>query len=104
MTDDDPCERKCDCGDEVIVGPKLSDGQRIAIRHTSDHDVVPCFINPVRQGKPCMGLNVVALERIEGNRYGVTTILPERKGPSRVTTDAYRDGWDRVFERNDESN
>lgn len=74
------------------------------MRHTADHRIAPCVIRPIGDGRPLMGADLVALERIDGDRYGVKTVYCGRKGPARVTTEAYRDGWDRVFKKDDQVN
>lgn len=86
----------CGHGDEVFLGPRLFGDARLAVRHTSNHDVVPCIASPVVDGRPLDDHGeVVALERISKDRYAITGSY--RTGPARVTSNAYRDGWDRVF-------
>jgi hypothetical protein len=97
-------EHECDIGDEVILGSPFPDGTALGIRHDADHNVSACVARPIRDGQPCMGADLVALERIEGNRYGVRTLYGGRKGPARVTTGSFREGWERTFGKHDRAN
>lgn len=87
-------EHKCDSGAEIVIGPEVGEGQRLAIRHTEDHQIEAGVIRQVKDGES-LPEDSFHVEQIEGNRYKYTKV--ERPGPARVTTPAYRDGWDRIF-------
>ena len=87
---------KYEFGDEIMLGPDLPCGGRIGIRHDADHNTTPCVVRPLEHGKPIMGDEVACFDHIEGNRYRVTAIC-DGIGPAKVTSDSYRDGWDRLF-------
>lgn len=106
MSDD----AKCKDGDTLLLGPVVSDnGTRACIRHLPDHRVGVGFMRPLRDGQPIHGGEVVSLKHVEENRYAVTSLYgspvphedtpaaDEAQGPARVTTEAYREGWDRIF-------
>lgn len=88
--------------DELIAGPEISEGVRPFVRHTSDDTYTGGFMRKVVDGRPVNGSEMVQLTRIEGNRYGVTPIYDatdksDRVGPSKVVSDKYRNGWDKIF-------
>lgn len=96
-------EEKKSCGDELIAGPELSNGVRPFVRHTSDHTVTGGFMKMAKDGQPANGSELVQLTRIEGERYAVKSLYDgtpksdDRVGPSKVVSDEYRAGWDRIF-------
>jgi hypothetical protein len=70
MADDD--KHDCDCGDEIMIGPELSNGTRPALRHTADHEIVTGFVRQVKDGEP-LPEDAMLVERIEGCRYSWNT-------------------------------
>jgi len=96
-------EEKKNCGgDELIAGPELSNGMRPFIRHSPDHEITGGLITSAKDGQPVNGSELVQLTRIEGERYAVKSLYDasvpsDRAGPSKVVSDEYRDGWDRIF-------
>jgi hypothetical protein len=80
--------------DRVWVGPELSDGNRPFIRE-----------NETGRQTGIMGDNptsppdsFVELEHVSGCCYDVTSEVKfTSAGPSQVATNAYREGWDRLF-------
>lgn len=91
----------CKCQDEILVGPQIApDGSCVCLRHTDEHQVGLGVMRPIEDGKPVLNGEVVSLQRIEGDRYAVTTLY--HAGPSKVSTPAYRDGWDRIFGKEQE--
>ena len=104
---EDKHEHECGMGDEIIAGPDLSDGSRLFVRHTADHNVVGGVMRTAKEGKPCNGAELVALTKIEGDRYKVESLHDGRiecdnkpqdhHGPSTAVTNVYRNGWDRIF-------
>jgi hypothetical protein len=102
----DEKSHKCDCSDELIAGPEMSHGVRPFIRHTKDHKVVGGVMRVVKDGCPINGGGeLVQLTHVEGDRFKVEFLYGESdyssecscSGPSKVTTEAYRSGWDRIF-------
>ena len=90
---------KCERGDEITMGSVLPDGSLAVVRHTPDHKVSCGKVRAIREGEPLTS-DAILVERIEGNRYRVQPALEAcHKGPCRVVSEGYRDGWDRVFGR-----
>jgi hypothetical protein len=95
------------CGDELIAGPELSNGLRPFIRHNSKHGMTGGLMKTAKNGQPVNGSELVQLTKIEGERYAVESLydgMPltestesDRSGPSKVVSNKYRDGWDRIF-------
>lgn len=88
--------------DVVIAGPTTQSGQA-CVRHKSDHTVELGEMRPVAEGRPLFG----ELVRISGDgpAYDVESVYDTAsgeseasgKGPAKVTTEAYRRGWDAIF-------
>jgi hypothetical protein len=113
MSDDN---KKDDCcgKDMLVPGPDLGNGYRAFSRHMPDHTVVQGVMRPLKDGEPIMSGGVFALTpRNDGTPVcDVKPIdipgLPEpmcdcacsgegHAGPARVSTPAFRSGWDRIF-------
>jgi len=68
------------------------------------------FVHPVKDGQALNGAELVSLDHIEENRFAVTTIYGKPKpcqatttpGPAKVTSPAFRSGWDRIFGKKQE--
>ena len=99
-------KHECCRGDEITL---LSDpgptGRRIYARHCADHKVIVGECWPCKEGQPLNGTPVVALKRKGDGVYDVVGeygadpnhCSGEAGGPALVASDAYRDGWDRIF-------
>ena len=99
MTDKKPCA----AGDADVLrpGPELNDGKgsRLFVRHTADHETVTGVMRPAREGENMAEGGFFSLEP-NGDRgdFKVTPICTQAaKGPAKVSTPAYRDGWDSIF-------
>ncbi len=85
-------KKSCSGVDLVKLGPPGPNGARAAIRHTKDHQfelgvVAPTALAPEGQA--------VHLTPRGGDLYEVTEVT--HSGPAQVSSDAYRNGWDRIF-------
>jgi len=94
-------DKKC-CGDELIAGPELNGGMRPFVRHTADHQITAGLMGTAKEGQTVNGTELVQLTRIEGERYAVKSLYDDaprqdRVGPSKIVSNKYRDGWDRIF-------
>lgn len=92
------------CPDRDIVqmiGPPGPNGARRAIRHRSDHRIELGVFEKKNEGEPIssdaqmlqltpLGPDVFEVE----NEYSMSEGL---SGPAQVSTEAYREGWDRIF-------
>lgn len=86
-------------GDEfVIPGPPLPGGARMCLHHAEDHTVRPGVMKPMEHGKP-IEEDAMLLEQREGTGlYNVVGSLSDlKKGPSKVNSPAFKEGWDRIF-------
>lgn len=103
MADDDQ-----DCGhkDVMTLGPVLSEnGLRPYIRHKADCTLETGVTRPLEEGESASFADgILQLEPGSHGTYDVTTLYErprttqaEPKGPAKVTTEAFRSGWDRVF-------
>ena len=95
-------EKDCEPKDELVAGPVLPDGARPFVRHMGGHTVAFGVMKTARDGQPVNGSELVQLTRIEGERYAVQSLYNGTSespdpGPSKVVSDRYRDGWDRIF-------
>lgn len=95
--------------DLALLGPKTPAGHKV-MRIKGDKEgpkeIVLGEIRPVKEGEPILG-DVVRLDRKgDSNVFGVETILenpmkpePQSGGrrPPMVSSEAYREGWERVF-------
>lgn len=91
----------CPAGDVLKLGPEMADGRRPFIRHGADHSIRAGVASPIQDGASIpQGVDVVALEHLEGDEYKVTPMLEQsstRKGPAKVSSQAYRSGWEALF-------
>ena len=102
MSNDCKDDSECPKGDVLLQGPDLGDGSRPFVRHRADCSVVSGVLRPLQHGKPIGDGVVLVKPREDGTSLCdvVEVPLPERtgsKGPCKVTTSAFRDGWDRIF-------
>jgi hypothetical protein len=98
---------KNDKMDIAFLGPETPTGRRVVrMRGTQENPEVSLGeLRPIKEGEPIYG-DVVSLHR-RGNSdvCTVETVIEhplkakprEAHGPAMVATEAYRDGWDRVF-------
>jgi hypothetical protein len=109
--DDEPKGKSEQCIGEhlVVLTPPDERGNNLVLRHTADHRTEPGFARCVRQGEDLRGKRLLHARPIEGcpGRLAIkefrvddlTSASPvdAPAGPAMVATDAYRDGWDRIF-------
>jgi hypothetical protein len=93
--------------DSVEFGPDIGDGTHASIRHRPDGTLEFGAARIVKQGENIAGSHIVFATRAEDGQFDIvdeldmTEAAPSERGagPAKVTTDAYRDGWDRIFSR-----
>jgi hypothetical protein len=96
-----PKKHACEAGDEIQIGPPIGNGFHKVLRHTADHQHLQGVVRPVREGEMLTGREFYAEPKDPAN--GVYTIRPlsgdvQAAIPkSKVTTPAYREGWDAIF-------
>lgn len=86
--------------DTVLLGPTLPSGQVPFLRQQGDV-LSGGLARIVEDGEPIgASEELLALERIEGDKYSARSIYGSPRGPSKVATNAYRSGWDNIFSQN----
>jgi len=96
---DDDGKGTCPDGDVVSLGPDLG-GVRPYIRHRPDHTIQAGVARCVPDGESLDKEGIYHLRQREGrNEYDVEPVSPStaRSGPAKVTSNAYRTGWDNIF-------
>lgn len=82
--------------DRVWVGPDLGDGHRPAVRVDPVGNVHVGTLCPARPETE----HVMDLKQVDGPLYEVVReahAAPPASGPPKVSSEAYRSGWARVF-------
>lgn len=86
-------------GDFVVMGPKLENGDIMAVRHTADHQLLEGVVRPLQDGRPITG-ELVEITHRNDNIYNISPISLGEKtsdGPAMVNSAAYQSGWDNIF-------
>lgn len=87
---------KCKKGDVLYAGPAGPNGTFPFIRHLPDHKTEMGIAKPVKNGEPLHGGAVLLEARPdEPGTFDVHSV--DAGGPPKVTSDDYREGWDRIF-------
>ena len=76
------------------------DGDYTYVRHRANHEGETGVLRIPKEGKPLQ--NPIALKSVNDQGLFEVEVLagvsePVSKGPAKVSTDEYRDGWDRIF-------
>ncbi len=72
-----------------------ADGNRIGLRVRSDGTTEYQRVVPLVEGKPIHG-EIVSLVG-DGPVYEIQGSVSSHKGPARVSSEKYKNGWDRIF-------
>ncbi len=107
MADDEKGSKQsdhhCPGGDVISVGPDLG-GVCPFIRHRPDHSVESGMAKIVRPGDPPTTATPLMLTHRQGSEFDVHVMSKggsdgpsKTKGPSKVNSPAYKDGWDSIF-------
>ena len=97
-------------GDRLLLGPDIGDGSRPCVRHLPDHQIQTGIAQPLKDGKPINGAHEILAIKYDPRMgdFEVRSVYNPRKqaeapqatpskGPPKVTSDAYRAGYDRIF-------
>lgn len=80
----------------VVAGPKISDKSRLCI-HQGENTHLG-VMRSYDEGEFLPDEAVLLTRRGESNIYDVGPSVAElKKGPSKASSGAYRDGWDRIY-------
>lgn len=96
--------------DIVLLGPPTADGAGVHVLRARNERIEAGELRAIQDGRPITG-EIVTLERRKDNprvcdvkdSYSPPGAAAAHKGPAKVATDAYRDGWDEVFGGNPSS-
>jgi hypothetical protein len=100
----------------LFVRGASEDGRGLSVVRVSDDRISAGELREARDGQPIMGELVALTQRSEHERLFDVSVLargpgaPARdapalpgKGPAKVASDAYREGWENVFGVRDKS-
>ncbi len=96
----DPKPKSCEGEDALVAGPQLPNGFRPFIRHRADHSIQKGLMRPIQDGEPIHDGAFYLERRGDSEVYDVRDefVMPKSgKGPAKVSTPAFRQGWDRIF-------
>jgi hypothetical protein len=96
--------------DVVILGPPTADGAGVHVLRAREEKVEVGELRALEEGRPIHGEVVTLSPRKDNPRvcdvkdsYRAPGLAPTpvmaltHKGPAKVATEAYRDGWDEIF-------
>ncbi len=87
--------------DVALVVGATDDAEKLAVLRKRGERVEAAVLSKAEQGKPIHGNLVKLSPREEPHLYDVETLheapRTDRAGPPQVATEAYREGWDRLF-------
>jgi len=96
--------------DVVILGPPTADGAGVHVLRAREEKVELGELRPLAEGRPLAGEVVTLAPRKDNPRVcdvkdsyrppsvaAATSLALSHKGPAKVATEAYRDGWDEIF-------
>lgn len=91
-------DKKCPGDDAIYPLPtRLPDGSIPVIHHDKDHNLQMGSICELKDGQPITG-DVVQLEDYQPGRWcKMKTVVTGRKGPAKVNSAAYKQGWTNIF-------
>ncbi|MBI5536440.1 MAG: hypothetical protein HY898_27205 [Deltaproteobacteria bacterium] len=102
--DPKPKEADADKHDVVLVHGQTEDGEGVRVLRSRPGKIEAAELRAIKQGVPIQGAEVVRLRERDGSPvlWDVEVEYDGRdeashKGPSRVSSRAYRDNWDRIF-------
>ncbi|KKL73256.1 hypothetical protein LCGC14_2076740 [marine sediment metagenome] len=88
--------------DVMVIGPCNGDGSHVAIRYRNGEPLDSGSLRRLKHGRPISGEPVRLHPHEEGPGNDVEYLLtdgPELDGPAMVNSQAFRNGWDEIFEK-----
>lgn len=87
--------------DVVLLGPPTADGAGVHVIRAREERIETGELRALQEGKPIAGEVLTLRPREENPRVcdvtGTYTPPSVQKGPAKVASQAYRDGWDEIF-------
>lgn len=90
--------------DIVFLGPPTADGGGVHVLRAREERLEAGELRTLQEGRPITGEVLTLAPRKDNPRvldvkdsYSPPATRHASKGPAKVATDAYRDGWDEVF-------
>lgn len=90
--------------DIVFLGPPTADGVGVHVLRAREERLEAGELRTLQEGRPIAGEVLTLAPRKDNPRvldvkdsYSPPATRHAAKGPAKVATDAYRDGWDEVF-------
>ena len=93
--------------DIVLLGPPTADGAGVHVLRARNEGIEAGELRGLQEGRPITGEVVTLQPRKDNPRLcdvkssysppGAATLQLGHKGPAKVATEAYREGWDEVF-------
>ena len=97
--------------DVVILGPPTADGAGVHVLRARDEKVEVGELRALEEGRPIVGEIVTLAPRKDNPRVcdvkdsyrapssagAAAALALAHKGPAKISTEAYRDGWDEIF-------
>lgn len=108
---DDAKPAEAPAADVVVLGPPTADGTGVHVIRARDEKLEAGELRVMQEGRPISGEVLTLKPRKENPRVcdvadsyrpppgaiARASEPPPHKGPARVATKAYRDGWDEIF-------
>jgi hypothetical protein len=93
--------------DVVILGPPTADGAGVHVLRAREEKVEIGELRALEEGRPIAGEVVTLSPRKDNPRVcdvkdsfrAAPSLSLAHKGPAKVATEAYRDGWDEIFSK-----
>jgi hypothetical protein len=108
-------DAKTPSDDVVLVGGPTEDGEGAKVLRLREERVETGEVRPLKDGQPLVGGEIVKLARRGKSRLCDVEVLAKvgkadegaehrtGPGPAQVATRAYRESWERIFGRAEES-
>lgn len=89
-------DNPCKLGERAIpTGLSTLHGDEVCVHHATDHETQLVELRSVVEGEPMPEGAIGCMTRLDDGTYG--PVPASHAGPARVTSEAYRVGWDRLF-------
>ncbi len=98
---------KPDGKDVVVLGPPTADGDGVHVLRARNEKLEAGELRTLKEGKPVVGEIVALQPRKDDPRVcdvreswkPPASTTPPKKGPAQVASQAYREGWEQIFDK-----